>query len=443
MTVSDKDESQLETSGPGDSTVAAAEVAEVASPSNPTQAQAAAPPDGGWQAWLQVAGSFVLFFNSWGLLSTFGVFQTYYESGALFNESSSNIAWIGAIQAALVYVVALVSGPIYDRGFLRALVWFGSFMVIFGLMTTSVCKEYWEFVLAQGFVTGIGAGCLFVPCVAVLPQYFRSKIGLAVGIASSGSALGGVIYPIVLYRLLGPIGFGWSVRVIAFMALGTLLLPIVILRMRVQPAKIRSLIDWTAFRDVDYLLFTVSTMIGFVSVISMLFYISFYPDDKHITGTKLAFYTLPIFNTASCLGRTIPNWISDKTGPINLIAPGALIFGILTFCMPAVVNTGGFLVLAFLAGFFNGIYIALPPVCFVALTQNKALIGTRMGMGFTFVAFGVLIGGPGSGAILATHHPTNNWVGFWVFSGVCACVSSFLYTILRVKKVGLSPWAKI
>ena len=33
------------------------------------------PPNGGLQAWLQVVGSWCLFFNTWGLLNTFGVFS--------------------------------------------------------------------------------------------------------------------------------------------------------------------------------------------------------------------------------------------------------------------------------------------------------------------------------------------------------------------------------
>lgn len=32
-------------------------------------------PNGGLRAWLQVAGAFVLFFNTWGILNTFGVYQ--------------------------------------------------------------------------------------------------------------------------------------------------------------------------------------------------------------------------------------------------------------------------------------------------------------------------------------------------------------------------------
>jgi hypothetical protein len=49
-------------------------------------------PNGGLQAWLQVVAGFALFFNTFGILNTFGVFQTYYESGVLIHASSSNIS---------------------------------------------------------------------------------------------------------------------------------------------------------------------------------------------------------------------------------------------------------------------------------------------------------------------------------------------------------------
>jgi hypothetical protein len=49
-------------------------------------------PNGGLQAWLQVVAGFALFFNTFGILNTFGVFQTYYESRVLIHASSSNIS---------------------------------------------------------------------------------------------------------------------------------------------------------------------------------------------------------------------------------------------------------------------------------------------------------------------------------------------------------------
>jgi MFS family permease len=168
-----------------------------------------------------VAAGFMLFFNTWGMINTFSVFQTYYEIGELFEASSSDISWIGSIQCFLLQLTGLVTGPIYDRGHLRLLLVTGSFLVVFGLMMLSLCTEYWQALLAQAFCIGIGGGLLFTPTVSLLPTWFSNRMGLAVGIASAGSSVCGVVYPIVLHRLLhvADVGFPWAVRTLGFLTL--------------------------------------------------------------------------------------------------------------------------------------------------------------------------------------------------------------------------------
>ncbi len=53
-------------------------------------------------------------------------------------------------------------------------------------------------------------------CALNLPRFDVSstRMGLALGLTYSGSSLGGVMYPVMLYRLLGPLGFTWSVCVL-------------------------------------------------------------------------------------------------------------------------------------------------------------------------------------------------------------------------------------
>ena len=393
------------------------------------------PPNGGLQAWLQVMGGFMLFFNTWGLLNTFGVFQTYYETGALFHNSSSDIAWIGALQSFMLMFVGFITGPIYDKGYFRHLIVVGSFLIVFGLMMLSLCKSYWEVLLAQGFCIGIGAGCLYVPCIAILPTYFTTKLGLALGLAVSGSSLGGIIYPIVLYRLVGRIGFPWSVRVLGFIALITLLCPITFMKMRSKPHKVRSLIDWSAFLDPYWLAFTFGTLISMIGLFVCVVYISFFASDTKITDSSMSFYLVPIFNAASCFGRTIPNILADKIGPFNVITPGVTVVGILTFGMIGVTSQASIIVLAVLLGFFSGVCIATPPLCFVALTEDKSKIGTRMGMGFGIIAFGFLVGGPGGGDILGENDPLN-WHGLWILGGVTTCMAGVIYWGLRTFKYG-------
>jgi predicted MFS family arabinose efflux permease len=205
--------------------------------------------------------------------------------------------------------------------------------------------------------------------------------------------------------------------------------------MRSKPPKARALIDWSAFTDVSFMLFTIATLIGFIGLFALLFYLSYYAQDQHITDTKMAFYIVPIFNAASCFGRTVPNALSDKTGPLNLIAPGASIVGVLIFSMIAVQTEAAIIVVAILSGFFSGVFIALPPVCFIALTRDKAKIGTRIGMGYGIIGFSALAGGPGSGSILGNADPLN-WHGLWIYGGVSACVAGLLYAGLRVARYG-------
>ncbi|KAJ5287859.1 hypothetical protein N7478_003545 [Penicillium angulare] len=394
------------------------------------------PPNGGLIAWLQVLGGFMLFFNTWGILNAFGVYQTYYEQGTLFKESSSNISWIGAIQATMLLMVGFITGPIYDRGNLRWLLITGSFCIVFGHMMLSLCKTFGEVLCAQGFLVGIGAGCLFVPCVSILPTYFTTKLGAALGIAVSGSSVGGIIYPIVLDRLIGPLGFDWATRIIGFIALGTLLIPITVMRQRVTPPKARSLIDWTALTDPSYMFFVFTTLIAFMGLFVLLFYISYFAAAARITDSTMAMYIVPILNAGSVFGRTIPNALADKVGPFNLIAPCCIAVGVLMLCMIAVTSQASLIAIAVLSGFFSGALIGLPPLCFVALTQDKSIIGTRIGMGFGIIGFGVLCGGPAGGAIIA-NSADFDWTGLWAFGGATAVFAGLMYSALRVAKWGL------
>lgn len=103
-------------------------------------------------------------------MNTFGVFQTFYEIELLKDQSSSNFSWVGAIQAFLLLVVGVVTGPLYNAGYFYVLVTTGSVLIVVGFMALSVCTEYWQVLLAQAFCVGVGNGCLCIPSVAIIPQ---------------------------------------------------------------------------------------------------------------------------------------------------------------------------------------------------------------------------------------------------------------------------------
>jgi MFS family permease len=125
-----------------------------------------------------------------GIVNAYGVFQTFYETELLKDQTASNIAWIGSIQSFLLLFIGALTGPLYDYGYFRLLLAVGTFLMVFGMMMLSLCTEYWQIVLSQGIVVGLGGGCLFVPSVAILPTYFSTRMAFIIGVAGSGSGLG-------------------------------------------------------------------------------------------------------------------------------------------------------------------------------------------------------------------------------------------------------------
>jgi MFS family permease len=289
--------------------------------------------------------------------------------------------------------------------------------------------------LAQAFCIGIGNGCLFIPSVAILPQYFSTKKALANGLAASGSSLGGVIYPIVFRRLEQQIGFGWATRVLGFISLVTVWFSVFVMKPRVQPKQKRHLTDLSAFKELPYVLFCVAMFFGFVGFYGPVYYIQPYAIQKRITSENLGFYLLPMLNAASIPGRIVPNFLADHTGPLNVLLPCSTMTGILALVWIGIHNLGGTIVFSLLYGFFSGGFVSMPPVAIVTLTKDMRKIGTRMGQCFFISAFGLLLGTPVSGAILGSG---NNWLGVQLFSGTAVMVTAVLLLWARIDVTG---WA--
>lgn len=65
------------------------------------------------------------------------------------------------------YLTPSIQGPvvgmIYDRYGTRQLLFFGTILHILGVMMTSLGKEYYQILLAQGVCSAIGVSAIFTP----------------------------------------------------------------------------------------------------------------------------------------------------------------------------------------------------------------------------------------------------------------------------------------
>lgn len=378
------------------------------------------PPDGGTTAWLQVLGGFFLFFNTWGLINAFGVFQTYYSGTLLTNKTNSQISWIGTFTSFLLCASPISWGPLFDIGSPKFLVCFGSFCVVFGLMMTSLCQEYWQLLLAQGIVCGLGGGALFITATSILPSYFAKKRALVMGISASGSSLGGIIFPLVFEHTQEKIGFGWTVRVIGFISLATLAIPCLVVKPRAKPPGRRKIFDISILKEVPFGIMNLATFFGFVGQYIPYFFIEQYAAEH---GMGIPFYMLIFLNVGSLPGRILPSLLADKFfPPLHVLAFCTGCATLLAFCWIAITeSTAGLVVWCVFYGFFSGAFVSLQGAAVASMATNMATIGTRFGINMFCGALGILIGSPVGGAIFPS-----SWVGcqlFCAFTLLCSTVS--------------------
>ena len=52
--------------------------------------------------------------------------------------------------------------------------------------------QVWQLILLQGVGVGVGGGCLYMPVIRLLPEWFSERRGLAAGIIFSGTGVGGL-----------------------------------------------------------------------------------------------------------------------------------------------------------------------------------------------------------------------------------------------------------
>jgi MFS family permease len=191
--------------------------------------------------------------NTWGFINSFGVFQAYYTT--LLGRPPSDISWIGSIQVFLTFFIGTFTGRFTDAGFFRPILLCGTVFVAIGIFTSSAATQYWQLLLSQGLCMGIGNGCLFTPAISVVSTYFDKKRSLAIGITACGSVTGGLVFPAMARQLLPAVGFGWAIRAIGFVQVGSLLFANLFMKSRLPPRRTGSLVEWGAFKELEYVFY--------------------------------------------------------------------------------------------------------------------------------------------------------------------------------------------
>ncbi|KAG6850363.1 hypothetical protein H0H93_014317 [Arthromyces matolae] len=334
------------------------------------------PPDGGLQAWLTILGGWLMYFC--GL----GVFQDFYVREFLPNESPSKIAWIGSFEIALQFLLGIPVGMAFDAGYFHYLMIGGSLIYSFSLFMVSLAQpgKYYQLFLAQGVGMGLGLAMTFLPALTVVAHHFNRRRGFAIGIMTSGASIGGLVFPIMLNKLIfGRQGFALGVRATAAVITG--LLVIANLLMRTRPRKraanetrLKRLPARTLFTDIPYMMFVVSGIFLTLGIFYPIFYLQLF-SVKHGIDESLAFYVISFINTGGLFGRLVPNFLADKVGSYNVLIPASFACAAFVFAILGIQSPASAIIVAILYGAMNGTHISVTPAVLSDLSSDIGEVG--------------------------------------------------------------------
>jgi MFS family permease len=326
-----------------------------------------------------------------------------------------------------------------DAGYFRPTFAVGTVFQLLGIFMTSLSTKYWQLFLAQGVCTGIGSGILFTPSMALLSTYFSSHKGIAVAIATTANSAGGALYPLIARQLLAQIGFGWTMRVLGLINMIFLCTAGLVMKPRLPPRKSGPLVDFSAFKEVEYMLLSIGLCFHMSSLYFTNWYIASYGRDMLDLSYSNSIILLIILNGVGIPARVLAGHVADRyLGALNTLIPVLLYVNVLAFCWMGVTSQTSLYVFVSFYGLGLAAFQSLIPTTVARMTKDISKVGTRMGMVFTFLSFASLVGPPIGGALLAADSGVYLYAQAW--SGASAAVGTALVLASRVYAFG---WAKV
>ncbi|KAJ5793577.1 MFS monocarboxylate transporter [Penicillium paradoxum] len=364
-------------------------------------------PENSKEAWLCLLGSFLMMLPSFGFQTAIGSVQDYISTHQLADYSVSDVGWITAVLVFLTLFLGVQVGPLFDRYGARTLMLAGSLANFLCYMLLAQCSKYWHFMLCLGFLGGISSAIITTVSIAVLSHWFYRRRGLASGICMAGSSTGGAIIPLLLRALFQRYGWLWSIRIVAFMALGCYALGVFLVKERLATSdKSRATIDFRAFAS-PRLCFLAMAVFSFEFIIFGC--CALLPTYVRYAGLSedVQFYSLTLLNGMSLFGRILPGFAADQLGRFNTL----LVMVCVTLIIMAAVwfpygthNEATLYVVVAIFGFGSGGWLSLAPVCAGQLCRTQDY-GRFYGTIYSVASFGVLLTVPIGGKLLQSTTP--------------------------------------
>jgi MFS family permease len=204
----------------------------------------------------------------------------------------------------------------------------GAAMLSGGFISASFASHIWHLYLSQGALVGLGVGFIYVPSMAILPQWFVRSRSLANGISAAGSGIGGLIFSLATGAMIENIGLEWSLRIIGILTGIANTTAAAFIRDRnaiVRPPQLA--FDTKLLCRFDVLLLLSWAFISMLGYITLLFSLSDYALSIGLSRAQATQITA-FLNLGTACGRPFIGVASDRLGRIEIAGVLTLVCGL-------------------------------------------------------------------------------------------------------------------
>lgn len=207
----------------------------------------------------------------------------------------------------------------------------GSLLQCIGYVTASFAIRTWHLYLTQGLLVGCGIGLIIIPSTAILSQWFSKKRGIANGISSAGSGVGGAAFAWGTAMMIRSWGLGWALRTTGLIAFAATVIAALLLRDRnrhINPTQLAFDLRLLRHKAVVYLLlWAFVSMFGYIT---LLFSLSDFALSIGLSQSQ-ATDIVGFLNLGTAIGRPIIGITSDRFSKTATAGSLTFLCGVICF----------------------------------------------------------------------------------------------------------------
>jgi len=374
--------------------------------------------------WVMAGVTFTLTALSFGILGSAGIFLKPLAADFGWSRGALSLGYT-AMTVATAFS-AVFWGTLADRYGTRWIALFGACFMGISLFLLSQMNSMWEFYLYYLMFGALGQGALSGPLFANVGLWFSKNVGLAIGVAISGGAVGQGVVPMAARLLIS--NYDWQtaylVLGVCYLAIG---IPIALLVRNAPRPKGSDGSERPLMRDgkpfplspamvvawmASAVLFCCITMsVAIVHIVPLI-------SDRGVAPEKAASFLL-VLMVAGAFGRILGGKLADKIGPLQSYLTMSVAQTATVVFLPFVFNLPLMYALAIAFGlFYSGVMASF--VIVPRFTIPPKYLARSMAMVSMFGWFGMGIGGWQGGLM---YDLTGNYIFSFANAGIAGAIN--------------------